>query len=481
EVLSQLLLRLSHLALHELLRRAAPRQHDGGDQTPRERPPSAHGSSSARPHPGPARRTVYRVAAGAETPPPPQGREAAGPDLCGPGARYESEGNRAGGAGRPAGMPAARGIPRSPRTTTGSAAGARAAGAGSATGRAVSRFPGAAAMRGGAGRETGALAAEGAAGCGSRCVASVAGPPGRGFAGGRAAPGGLVPGGNAAAPRPGIGVTSREARGHWPRATVPGCAMLGGADGGGTGRAGRRAASLPGAVVDGAGGAPAGGVDGGVTGGAFRRIAGSAGPPAAPGDPIVPSGCARRPAGSSRGPPAEPSKASVASRGPRWATGSSTRARPRERGVASPRGGGGETAGRAASLRVPPPGPGAGTPGDAGGVDALTSAPDRPGRPTSRVGRSDGITARPWARSSGVQSLGGRVATTGRVWMPAGGFTAGPGAGTTLAGTGRIPTAPCAGASARACCRGMCAAWTRPRPNCAAGTPTTASLTWTWR
>ena len=74
-------------------------------------------------------------------------------------------------------------------------------------------------------------------------------------------------------------------------------------------------------------------------------------------------------------------------------------------------------------------------------------------------------------------SWGARVAITGRLWVPSGGFDARPGSGTRLAATGLMPRCPRTGWSF---CRSpgpRRVSRTRPRPNWSRGTPITALRT----
>jgi hypothetical protein len=63
------------------------------------------------------------------------------------------------------------------------------------------------------------------------------------------------------------------------------------------------------------------------------------------------------------------------------------------------------------------------------------------------AGAGAGVAARPFSRRVLVGSCGGRVATTLRAWIGAGGLTVAPVPGITLAATGLISSAPCTGAS----------------------------------
>jgi len=57
------------------------------------------------------------------------------------------------------------------------------------------------------------------------------------------------------------------------------------------------------------------------------------------------------------------------------------------------------------------------------------------------------VAGSPFSRRVLVGSCGGRVATTPRAWIDAGGLTVAPVAGMTLAATGLISSGPCTGAS----------------------------------
>jgi len=65
------------------------------------------------------------------------------------------------------------------------------------------------------------------------------------------------------------------------------------------------------------------------------------------------------------------------------------------------------------------------------------------------LGSAVRVGAIPWSRSLVVTSCGGRVATTARFSMAAGGFAAAPDATVTLAATGFTSSAPRTGASWR--------------------------------
>jgi hypothetical protein len=63
------------------------------------------------------------------------------------------------------------------------------------------------------------------------------------------------------------------------------------------------------------------------------------------------------------------------------------------------------------------------------------------------AGAGAGVVGSPFSRRVLVGSCGGRVATTLRAWIGAGGLTVAPVAGMTLAATGLISSEPCTGAS----------------------------------
>ena len=105
----------------------------------------------------------------------------------------------------------------------------------------------------------------------------------------------------------------------------------------------------------------------------------------------------------------------------------------------------------------------------------------RAGAGTRRgAGADPAVPASPFASSAFVTSCGARVATTGREWIAAGGFTAGPVAGITLAATGLTSSAPRTGLSWCTSTSRIRATLTWPWPNFSAGTPTTALVTFTF-
>lgn len=63
------------------------------------------------------------------------------------------------------------------------------------------------------------------------------------------------------------------------------------------------------------------------------------------------------------------------------------------------------------------------------------------------AGAGAGVAGSPFSRRVLVGSCGGRVATTPRAWIGAGGLTVAPTPGITLAATGLISSEPCMGAS----------------------------------
>jgi hypothetical protein len=63
------------------------------------------------------------------------------------------------------------------------------------------------------------------------------------------------------------------------------------------------------------------------------------------------------------------------------------------------------------------------------------------------AGAGAGVAGSPFSRRVLVGSCGGRVATTPRTWIGAGGLTVTPVAGITLAATGLISSEPCTGES----------------------------------
>ncbi|PYM62195.1 MAG: hypothetical protein DMD79_11130 [Candidatus Rokuibacteriota bacterium] len=101
---------------------------------------------------------------------------------------------------------------------------------------------------------------------------------------------------------------------------------------------------------------------------------------------------------------------------------------------------------------------------------------DGTSRGATAAGVSDSATS-PCSRRIGLRSFGGRVATTGRAWIAAGGLMAGPVAGITLAATGRTSSGPCIGLSCRTSAALTRTTWAWPRPNCPPVTPTTALVT----